>query len=769
MVAVKIASWNTSFVSVLALLASEAIASDPFPDCTTGPLSKLAVCDPSKDVLTRANSLVAAMTLEEKINNTQYQSPGVPRLGLPAYNWWSEGLHGVANSPGVHFEASGPFSYATSFPSPIGLGATFDDDLVKQIATVISTEGRAFGNTGHSGFDFWTPNINPFKDPRWGRGQETPGEDAFHVARYVYALIDGLQNGIGPAHPKVVATCKHFAAYDLEDWGNVTRHTFDAIVSTQDLSEYYLPSFRSCARDAKVDAVMCSYNAVNGVPSCADSYLLQTILRDHWNWEATGHWVTSDCGAIDDIYQSHNYTATGAQAAAVALNAGTDLDCGSVYPDYLNSSLAQSLTTIRALDQATLRRYSSLVKLGYFDPVKDQLYGSLGWSDVGTPAAQELAQRAAVEGMVLLKNTNTLPLAANKTLALIGPYANATSQLQGNYQGTAEYIRSMIWGAKHAGYKVKFVPGTAINTTDTSGFDAAVSAAKQADIVIYAGGLDNTIEAEGHDRMTINWPGNQLDLVQSLAQVGKPLVVVQFGGGQLDDSTLLSNDGVGALLWAGYPSQAGGAAVFDILTGHEAPAGRLPVTQYPAKYVDEVAMTDMSLRPGSDSVGRTYRWYEDAVLPFGYGLHYTNFHISWQKSKRGPYNTDSLAAHASQKAPVDTAHFDTFTLAVTNTGKVVSDYVALVFLTTDNAGPTPYPIRTLVGYQRAKQIKPGETRKVDIDVTLGSVARTADNGDLVVYPGSYTLQVDVGGKYPTSGFQIVGKEKVMDQFPQPAT
>lgn len=179
--------------------------------------------------------------------------------------------------------------YATSFPQPILLGATFDDDLIKQVATVVSTECRAFGNAGRAGLDFWTPNINPFKDPRWGRGQETPGEDPLHISRYVYQLVDGLQNGIGPAKPKIVSTCKHFAAYDLEDWDGVVRHDFDAVVSTQDLSEFYLPPFKSCTRDAKVDAVMCSYNAVNGVPSCADSYLLQTILRDHW--------VTSDCGA----------------------------------------------------------------------------------------------------------------------------------------------------------------------------------------------------------------------------------------------------------------------------------------------------------------------------------------------------------------------------------------------------------------------------------------------------------------------------------------
>lgn len=211
-----------------------------------------------------------------------------------------------------------------------------------------------------------------------------------------------------------------------------------------------------------------------------------------------------------------------------------------------------------------------------------------------------------------------------------------------------------------------------------------------------------------------------------------------------------------------------GAAVFDILTGNEAPAGRLPVTQYPAKYVHDVAMTDMSLRPSSDNAGRTYRWYKDAILPFGYGLHYTDFQVTWKDSRLGPYSTSQLAMHASQIAPVDTALFDTFSLTITNTGKVRSDYVALVFLTTDNARPTPYPIRTLVGYQRVKGIKPRETRKVDIVITLGSVARTADNGDLVIYPGAYMLQVDVGGKYPAASFEIVGEQKVLYRFPQPA-
>lgn len=737
------------------------------PNCTADPLCSNPVCNAALDPLTRAKGLVDAMTFDEKVQNTQNGSPGSARLGLPGYQWWSEALHGVASSPGVTFQ-TGNFSYATSFPQPILMSAAFDDALIQQVGTVVSIEGRAFSNYGNAGLDFWTPNINPFRDPRWGRGQETPGEDPFHIARYVYNLVDGLQNGIGPTNPRVVATCKHFAGYDIEDWEGNARYGFNAIISTQDLSEYYLPPFKSCARDAKVDAIMCSYNAVNGIPTCADSYLLDTILRDHWNWNQTGRWVTSDCDAIGNIFTDHHYTSTAAAAAADALNAGTNLDCGTTMSNNLAAASAQDLFQNATLDTALTYLYSSLVRLGWFDE-ETSPYRSLDWSDVGTPASQQLAIRAAVEGIVLLKNdqTKVLPLSSHRqTIALIGPYANATTQLQGNYAGVAEYIRTLVWGAEQAGYNVEYALGTDINSTDTSGFSAAVAAANASDIVIYAGGIDNSIEAEAMDRDTISWPGNQLQLVDELSQVGKPLIVLQFGGGQLDDSALLANDKVNAILWAGYPSQAGGQAVFDILTGKSSPAGRLPITQYPANYTNEIPMTDMALRPNGTNPGRTYRWYDDAVIPFGYGLHYTNFDVSWASKKLGPYNTASLG-HVSKSQYPDTAAFDTFHIDVKNTGKVTSDYVALLFASTKNAGPAPYPIKTLVGYARAPSIKPGETRSVSLDVTLGAIARTAENGDLVLYPGTYTLEVDVGQHYPTAEFQVNGPDKVLDSFPQP--
>ncbi|KAH7304624.1 glycoside hydrolase superfamily, partial [Rhexocercosporidium sp. MPI-PUGE-AT-0058] len=297
------------YAACLAALAGCAFAQRPlyvlkaFPDCVNGPLAKNSICNKSLDGQTRAKALVSALTQAEKILNMQSASPGVSRIGLPAYDWWNEALHGVAISPGVNFSISGKdYSYATSFPMPITLGAAFDDDLVYKIATVISTEARAFSNGGQAGLDYWTPNINPYRDPRWGRGQETPGEDPFHASRYVASLIPGLQGAPGSKYMKIAATCKHFAGYDLEVWNGVARYAFDAKISPQELRDYFLPPFQACARDSNVQSVMCAYNAVNGVPSCADSYLLQTILKEHWDWGNNDRYIVGDCDAVHNIY-----------------------------------------------------------------------------------------------------------------------------------------------------------------------------------------------------------------------------------------------------------------------------------------------------------------------------------------------------------------------------------------------------------------------------------------------------------------------------------
>lgn len=758
---------------VISLTALSHHALATFPDCVNGPLASNLVCNTSAPYLERAKALVAEFTLEELVNNTVNMSPGVERLGLPPYNWWSEALHGVANSPGSHFAPVGEeFSFATSFPQPILMSAAFDDPLIYSIAEVISTEARAFGNAGWAGLDFFTPNINPFKDPRWGRGQETPGEDPFHIAQYVFQLVPALQGGFDPEpFYKVIADCKHFAAYDLENWHGNDRKGFNAIVSTQDLSEYYTPSFQSCVRDAKVASIMCSYNAVNGVPSCASSYLLQDVIRDYFGF-GEDKWVTGDCAAVESIFDFHHYTTTLANASAVALHAGTDVDCGDSFSTSLVQAVNESLVTEADIQKALVRLYGSLVRLGYFDPAETQPYRQLSWQDVNTPNAQSLAHLIATEGIVLLKNDGILPLSKRiNNIALIGPWANATTQMQGNYAGVAPFLIGPLQALQTAGFNVTFQTGTAVSTSDTSGFSAALAAVSDAEVVVYVGGIDNSIEAEGNDRTSIVWPGNQLDLISQLASLEKPVVVVQMGGGQVDDSELKSNSSINALIWAGYPGQSGGTALVDILTGTKTPAGRLPVTQYPAAYVDQIPMTDMALRPNSSSntPGRTYKWYTGTpIFEFGFGLHYTNFALAWAKGSPKPsYHIQDLVASAKKSgAPyVDLALLDTFQVDVKNTGKTASDYVVLLFSNT-TAGPSPAPLKELVSYARLKNISPGHTSTATLTVTLGTIARVDEDGNRVLYPGTYNFWLDTTGEIKHS-FQLTGESAQIANWPQP--
>jgi beta-D-xylosidase 4 len=387
--------------------------------------------------------------------------------------------------------------------------------------------------------------------------------------------------------------------------------------------------------------------------------------------------------------------------------------------------------------------------------------------------------------MVLLKNDQTLPFKAGLKVALIGPWGNATVAMQGNYFGTPPFLISPLAGGVAAGYSVTYVEGTTIAGTSTSGFAAAVAAAKAADVIVYAGGIDNTIEAEGVDRSTIVWPGVQLTLIQMLATAGKPLVVVQFGGGQVDNTALKSNVAVGPLhnlfpsryrtpfqvnsiIWAGYPGQSGGTALFDVLSGKFAPAGRLPITQYPASYTAQVPVTDMNLRPNTTSgnPGRTYKWYTGtAVYPFGSGLHYTTFALQWQVTPAASYSIATLVANAASAAHLDLGVFDAFSVNVDNTGTVTSDFVLLLFVTS-TAGPAPHPLKELIAYSRAHAVAAGATAVTQLNVTLGSIARTDASGNQWLYPGTYTLSLDVPQQI-THEFTLTGTATQLTQFPAP--
>jgi beta-D-xylosidase 4 len=609
--------------------------------------------------------------------------------------------------------------------------------------------------------------MNNFRDPRWGRGQETPGEDAYHVQNYIRNFVPAMQ-GDDLNNKQIIATCKHYAVYDLETgrYGN----NYDP--TQQDLADYYLAPFKTCVIEAKVGSIMCSYNAVLGVPACANEYLLEDVLREHWNFTEDYHYVTGDCGAVGDIFDYHNFTDSLADAAAVALNAGTDTDCGNTYI-HLNDSLTANSTTIARVDQALTRLYSALFTVGFFDGGK---YQSIGWDDVATPEANTLAYQAAVSGMTLLKNSKSfLPLDDGKRrkVAVIGPYGNATGQMQGTYSGPPRHIVSPL--EAFDGYElwdVTYAEGTGIASNSTEGFDAAVAAAEDADLVLYLGGLDNSVEQETRDRTELVWPGNQLDLVEELTNTGKPVVVAQFGGGQVDDTPLFSNDNVKGLIWAGYPSQDGGTALLDVLTGKKSIAGRLPITQYPASYNDEVSIYDINLRPNATYPGRTYQWYTGkAVLPFGYGMHYTTFSQKWTQQLHKSYNIQQLVKQARSSSSTgaiipDTVPFATVQASVKNTGRRASDYVGMLFLSSKNAGPAPRPIKRLVSYTRAHEIPVRGSQTLDLPLTLGSLARADENGDFVIYPGKYKLALDVDERISFT-FELKGEPEVVEALPRP--
>lgn len=693
------------------------------------------------------------------------KSPGVERLGLGAYNWWNEALYGVAYAPGTEFADSPPFDAATSFPMPVLLAASFDDELIKQVGDVIGTEARAWGNAGYAGVDYWTPNVNPFKDPRWGRGSETPGEDALVASRYAASIVRGLEGDQPDKERRIVATCKHYAGNDFEDWNGTTRHDFDAQISLQDLAEYYLPPFQQCARDSQAGSFMCAYNAVNGVPACANSYLLQTILRDHWNWTQHNNYITSDCEAVLDVWENHEYAETNAEGTAMCFNAGTDLSCEFESSSDIPGAWESGLLEEETVDRALLRLYEGLVRTGFFDG-SQSVYSSLGWDDVNTPEAQDLALQAALESIVLLKNDGTLPLDLNNasSVAMIGFWADDPSKLQGGYNGRAPFLHSPVYAADAMGLNVNVAMGPVLESRDAPGnwTEDALEAAGKSDYILYFGGLDTSAAGEEKDRYSLEWPGAQMALIEQLKELDKPLVIIQLGD-QLDDTALLEDESVNGIFWANWPGQDGGTAIMQLVSGAANPAGRLSVTQYPANYTELVPMTDMNLRPTGTSPGRTYRWYETPVQPFGFGLHYTTFDVEFDGAI-DTLNIQEQLAGCNNTYP-DTCSMPPLRVAITNTGNRTSDYAALAFIKA-NVGPEPYPLKTLVTYGRARKLEAGGTANISLDWTLGNIARRDETGSAVLFPGTYTIMLDEPVRAEMK-LTLTGEPEVLDDWPAP--
>lgn len=572
----------------------------------------------------KAKWLVSQMTLKEKASRLRYDAPAIDRLGIPAYNWWNEALHGVARA-----------GTATVFPQAIALAAIFDENIMGAIADIISTEARAkynfqsaFGDRdAYKGLTFWSPNVNIFRDPRWGRGQETYGEDPFLTSRLGIRFVKGLQgNG---KYMKVAACAKHFAVHSGPE---KLRHGFDARVSDYDLFDTYLPAFEACIKEAGVEAVMGAYNRTNGEPCCGNKHLMMDILRGQWGFE--GHFV-SDCGAIADFHNNHKVTDTAPESAALALKCGCDINCGNTYI-HLLEALNEDLVTEEDITKACERAFTCRYLLGMFAP--DNEYDSIPFSVVDCDRHANQALYSAERSMVLLKNDGILPINLNSigSVAVIGPNADSRAVLEGNYNGTSSRYVTCLQGIRDAcqaaNVKVNYAQGSQLYKDSTKSYTMAddriceaVKVAEVSDVTILVVGLDPTIEGEGIDNFSEYSTGDKLDLelppcqkrmVDAVVATGKPVVTIITAG-----SALHVEEG-NAILMAWYSGQAGGAAAANIPFGKTCPSGRLPVTFY--KSVDDLPeFNDYSMQ------GRTYRYFKgEALYPFGYGLSYTQFKYS---------------------------------------------------------------------------------------------------------------------------------------------
>ncbi len=682
----------------------------------------------------RVADLVSRMTLEEKVSQMRDVAPAIPRLGIPAYNWWNEALHGVARS-----------GLATSFPQAIGLAATWDDSLIFRMATVVSDEARAkhreYVRQGsrerYQGLTFWSPNINLFRDPRWGRGQETYGEDPFLTGRLAVQFIRGMQ-GDDAKYLKTISTVKHFAVHSGPE---PERHTFDATVRERDLRESYLPHFAAAIREGRAYSLMCAYNRVLGSPACGSSLLLKDILRDEWGFSG---YVVSDCGAINDIYERHKVVPTAAGAAALAVKTGTDLECGNVYVNLVNA-VKQGLITEQAIDTAVQRLFLARFKLGMFDPPERVRWAQIPISVLDQPAHRALARQVARESIVLLKNAgNVLPLRKDlRTIAVIGPNADDRRMLLGNYEGQpadpitplrgireAVSPRTRVLYARGSDLADGFPPADSSNKVPAESLAAAaVRVAKQADVVVLCLGLTAELEGEempvaiegfrGGDRTRLDLPGAQERLLERIVAVGKPTVLVLMSGSAV--AANWAQEHVPAIIEAWYGGQAAGSALADVLFGDDSPAGRLPVTFY--KSVDDLPPFD-----DYGMAGRTYRFFKGTPLyPFGFGSSYTTFAYKNLRTNR-----ETLGAADTLIVRVD----------VTNTGRRPGDEVAQLYVR-HLGSRVERPIEDLRGYQRVT-LKPGETRTVEFSVPASSLAYWSPDTHRWVVEQE-TVEVAVGG------------------------
>ncbi len=673
--------------------------------------------NPAMPVDQRAASLLAQLSVEEKISLLGYRSKAVDRLGIPAYNWWNEALHGVARA-----------GLAKVFPQAIGMAATFNDSLLKEVAGAISTEARAKYNLAvaqdqrvqYMGLTFWSPNINIFRDPRWGRGQETYGEDPFLTATMGTAFVKGMQ-GDDPHYLKTAACAKHFAVHSGPEAG---RHSFDAVVDEKDLRETYLYAFKKLV-DAGVESVMCAYNRVNGEPCCSGQTLLHDILHKEWNFR--GHVVT-DCGALDDIFLRHKVMNDPVQVAAAALKAGVNLDCSSLLQRDLIKAYNQQLVTSADIDSALIALLRTQLKLGFYDARETVPYSRLGAESIHSSANIALAREAARQSMVLVKNDrNLLPLDRSKyrSMVVVGANAGSIDPLVANYHGMSGNMVTFAEGiTEAAGPSIAVQYDQGSDFTDTVHF-GGIYAAGESEIAIAVIGLTPSFEGEegdaflaanGGDRLSLSLPAAHIAMLKVLRKKNKPVVVVVNAGSDVDLAAI--DPYADAIILSWYPGEQGGNALADVLFGKSAPGGRLPVTFYQS-------LNDLPAYTSYATTGRTYRYFTGKVqYPFGYGLSYTSFAYEWLAK---PPSVLSL------KQVLDLA------VTVKNTGDRDGDEVVQVYV--KFPAIARMPVRELKAFRRVA-IGKGGTQVVRLSIPVQDLQKwDLKERRWKLYAGDYTLIV----------------------------
>ncbi len=701
--------------------------------------SQVIYLDTSQPIEVRVNDLISKLTLEEKVSQMMHRSPAIPRLNMPAYNWWNECLHGVARS-----------GTATVFPQSIGLGATFDDDLIFRIGTAVSDEARAMYNASikkgyydhYAGLTFWTPNINIFRDPRWGRGQETYGEDPFLTSKLGVSYVKALQ-GNNPKYLKIAACAKHFAVHSGPE---KLRHEFNAKVSDKDLYETYLPAFKALV-DANVEAVMCAYNRTNDTPCCGNNLLLKQILRDKWNFK--GH-IVSDCWALSDIDTRHKVTKNKVESAALALKSGVNLNCGDTYDPYLIDAVKLGLVTEKEIDQSLSILLKTKFKLGMFDPPEKNPYNSIPVSVINSEENRQLAREAALKSVVLLKNSkNVLPLKKDiRLLYLTGPNATSLEVLLGNYYGVNNKMTTILEGfaGKIApGSQLQYEQGCLLDRPNVNPIDWASSHAEDADAVVVVLGISGLLEGEEGesiaseyygDRLDYNIPKNQIDYLKKLKVVNKPLIVIITGGSPMNLSEV--HELADAILLVWYPGEEGGNAVADIVFGDVSPSGKLPVT-FPKSFDQLPPYEDYSME------GRTYRYMkEEPMYPFGFGLSYTQFEYSNLKLSK-----EKLRKDQSLDAVV----------TVANTGNYKSDEVVQLYICNMNSEHKA-PLIALKGFKRIT-LKPNEVTNIKFVITPEMLTYVDDKGKTCTASGKY--KVFIGGSLPCKRSETLGIGKPQEK------